>query len=133
MEDLELALEVEPSHKDAANYLAQVLVVYGRQRMDGESLDASEAYFQRALKLNPWMEEAKDAMIELRARKLEKLKPKVNWGLQNAAALIVIGPADSPRVFDFSILSSGLEIGRRSRQESVGNAARARHFAGNHA
>lgn len=85
MEDLELALEINPKHKDAADYLAQVLVVYGQQRMESESLDASEAYFQRALKLNPWMEEAKDAMIELRARKLEKLKPKPKVGRSHCA------------------------------------------------
>ncbi|XP_019619821.1 PREDICTED: tetratricopeptide repeat protein 14-like isoform X4 [Branchiostoma belcheri] len=73
MEDFAQALKLNPGHNNARKYMCETLLARGKQlQEEGEDEDAMMSY-QRALVINPDLQEAKEALEQVRT-KLENLK-----------------------------------------------------------
>ncbi|KAI8495141.1 Tetratricopeptide repeat protein 14 [Branchiostoma belcheri] len=73
MEDFAQALKLNPGHNNARKYMCETLLARGKQlQEEGEDEDAMTSY-QRALVINPDLQEAKDALEQVRT-KLENMK-----------------------------------------------------------
>ncbi|XP_078693684.1 uncharacterized protein LOC144923196 [Branchiostoma floridae x Branchiostoma belcheri] len=73
MEDFAQALKLNPGHNNARKYMCETLLARGKQlQEEGEDEDAMMSY-QRALVINPDLQEAKDALEQVRT-KLENMK-----------------------------------------------------------
>ncbi|CAH8674229.1 unnamed protein product [Schistosoma bovis] len=64
VEDLEKSLEIQPNHVNAKNYLVQTLVAYAGE-IGRKEISKAEQLINRALKLDPDNNEARDALKEL--------------------------------------------------------------------
>ncbi|CAH8647048.1 unnamed protein product [Heterobilharzia americana] len=107
VEDLEKSLDIQPNHVNAKNYLGQTLVAYAGE-IGRKEISKAEQLLNRALKLDPDNNEARDALKELQTN--GSLSATKDTGLRSWSR------TPSPR-------GSGRNVGNRREQTPLSPGA----------